>query len=97
MSDILVLQVVFMVCATGTLLGSLRVVRRYLELRHERSLQSTSAADAERLARIESMVEVTAVEVERIAEANRFIAKLLADRTGPATQLGKPERVITPH
>jgi hypothetical protein len=97
MSDILVLQVVFMVCATGTLLGSLRVVRRYLELRHERSLQSTSSADAERLARIESMVEVTAVEVERIAEANRFIAKLLADRTGPATQLGKPERVITPH
>lgn len=97
MSDILVLQVVFMVCATGVIASSLRFIRRYLELRHERSLHAASSADAERLARIESMVEVTAVEVERIAEANRFIAKLLADRSGPATQLGKPERVITPH
>ena len=97
MSDILVLQVVFMVCATGAFVASLRLVRRFLELRHERSLHTAPQTDAERLARIESMVEVTAVEVERIAEANRFIAKLLADRTGPATQLVKPERVITPH
>ena len=97
MSDILVLQVVFMVCATGAFAASLRFIRRYLELRHERSLHTPAEADAERLARIESMVEVTAVEVERIAEANRFIAKLLADRTAPAAQLGKPERVITPH
>jgi hypothetical protein len=42
-------------------------------------------------------VEATAVEVERIAEANRFVAKLLVDRAGPLPAMSKPERVITPH
>jgi hypothetical protein len=42
-------------------------------------------------------VDTTALEVERIAEANRFMAKLLADRATPGAPLPKPERVITPH
>ena len=41
--------------------------------------------------------QATAVEVERIAEANRFVAKLLVDRPGPLPAMNKPERVITPH
>jgi hypothetical protein len=50
------------------------------------------------LHRIEIAVEATAVEVERISEANRFMAKLLADRTVPGGALPRqPERVITPH
>jgi hypothetical protein len=33
----------------------------------------------------------------RLAEANRFIAKLLAEREGTAKLASRPERVITPH
>ncbi|HEX5831319.1 MAG TPA: hypothetical protein VFY16_10090 [Gemmatimonadaceae bacterium] len=36
----------------------------------------------ERLARLETSIDTMAVEVERIAEAQRFTAKLLAERAG---------------
>ena len=98
MSEILILQITVVVWGTIGLIASLRFVRRILEMRHERSLQAPPPGMAERLERIEMMVETTAVEVERIAEANRFVAKLLADRQGGGIPLPKtPERVITPH
>ncbi len=54
---------------------------------------------ADRLERIEQIVETTAIEVERISEAQRFTAKVLAERAAPA---GLPPshahgRVVTPH
>jgi hypothetical protein len=44
--------------------------------------RSTTPADAvdQRLKRIEAAVDVIAVEVERIAEAQRFAARLAAER-----------------
>ena len=53
----------------------------------------------ERLERIEQIVETTAVEVERVAEAQRFTTRVLTDR---ATASGLPAthahgRVNTPH
>lgn len=81
---------------------TLKFLRRVIELRHESSRQTRPeafASLAERLDRIENAVETTALEVERIAEANRFMAKLLAERT-PASPVPPParsERVITPH
>ncbi|HET7630776.1 MAG TPA: hypothetical protein VFK16_00535 [Gemmatimonadaceae bacterium] len=53
----------------------------------------------ERLSRIEQIVETTAVEVERVSEAQRFTAKVLAERSAPG---GLPAshahgRVNTPH
>jgi hypothetical protein len=35
--------------------------------------------------------------VERISEANRFMAKLLAERAGTTSLPKSAERVITPH
>ena len=60
------------------------------------------APDAEaRFDRLQQAVEAMAVEVERISEAQRFAAKLLAERTSPAAGAAErpraPERVITPH
>lgn len=52
-------------------------------------------ADA-RFDRLEQAVEAVAVEVERISEAQRFTAKLLAERSAVAPPRA-PERVITPH
>ena len=34
-----------------------------------------------RLERIEQIVDTTSIEVERLAESNRFVAKLLAERS----------------
>ena len=98
MTDIVLLQVVVLVCGTTALVSSLRFLRRYLELRHERALRAEPGHVAEKLERIEQAVEATALEVERMAEANRFLAKLLADRVASSAPLSRtPERVITPH
>jgi HD superfamily phosphodiesterase len=95
--DFLAFQAVTIVCATAAFVASLRFLRQYLELRHARRIAAPPAQD-DRLDRIEMIVEATAVEVERISEANRFMAKLLAERAGatPAPS-SRPERVITPH
>jgi len=97
MSDILALQLIFMVCATVAFGSSLRFLLRYLELRQQRRLPNIVDSLAERLEHIEQTVDATAIEVERISEANRFMSKLLAERNGPLTPASRPERVITPH
>ncbi len=61
------------------------------------------SADAQRIARLESALEALAVEMERVAEGQRYTARLLDERLppsmGPGRQLGDGEsgRVITPH
>lgn len=55
------------------------------------SLTGASIAGIEaRLVRIEQIVESTAVEVERIAEAQRFTSKLLAEQQPPRSLHGRP-------
>jgi hypothetical protein len=97
MSEILAFQAVLFICGTTAFVASLRFLRRFLELRHERSMHTSQDTLAERIERIEAMVESTALEVERIGEANRFVAKLLAERAGTPSPSSKPGRVITPH
>jgi hypothetical protein len=48
-----------------------------------------------RIENIEQIVAATAIEVERVAEAQRFVAKHLALQDNPVRRM--PERVITPH
>ena len=45
-----------------------------------RTSPSLSAADPERLDRLEQAVDAIAIEVERISEAQRFAVTLLSDR-----------------
>jgi hypothetical protein len=98
MPEILAFQAVLFVCGTVGFVASLRFLYRYLELRQERRALAPPAGLQERLDRIEMIVESTAIEVERISEANRFMAKLLSERTGlEAPAPSRPERVITPH
>jgi hypothetical protein len=106
MSEILLFQAVVFVCGTTAFVATLRFLRRYLELRHERTVASATGdatADVlagldERLARIEQTAEATALEVERLAEAHRYLARLAADRGGaPGVPVPRVERVITPH
>ena len=54
--------------------------------RHDRRIGGAEAALAlpdERLERIEQAVDAIAIEVERIAEGQRFLTKLQADRSEP--------------
>jgi len=95
--DFLAFQAITIVCATAAFVASLRFVRQYLESRNDRRIAAPPPAQTDRLERIEMIVEATAIEVERISEANRFLAKLLAERTGSPTPPIRPERVITPH
>jgi len=97
MSEAMFFQALTLVCATVAFLGSLQFLRRYLELKHERRVPVAFDGLQAHLERIEGVVEATAIEVERIAEANRFMAKLLAERAGTAALPSRPERVITPH
>ena len=53
----------------------------------------------ERLERMEHIIEVMAVEVERIGEGQRFLTKIMAEKQlgSGADRPRTPERVITPH
>ena len=67
----------------------------------ETAPSSPTAVEAEvaaRLSRIEQIVELTSVEVERVAEAQRFVARQLVEGCAAAIPAGRaPERVVTPH
>jgi hypothetical protein len=94
------------IVAVVGLASSLTFLRRVLEMRHERLMRRPSPSQSlealsQRLDRIENAVDATSLEVERIAEASRFMSKLLAERGAAAPlspPIGKvPEKVITPH
>ncbi len=60
--------------------------------------QPQLAPEAEaRLEQIQQSVDAIALEVERISEAQRFAAKLLAERAADRDRPRQPERVVTPH
>lgn len=66
----------------------------------ERAIRAEARAlprpgDGMQLHRIEQAVEAMAIEVERLAEAERFQARLLAERVRPG--LAEPPRHVTPH
>jgi hypothetical protein len=63
-------------------LAAYLVVRRFLPGTQSRSAETILANDvSERLLRIESRLDDLADENRRLAEANRFMTTLLADRT----------------
>jgi hypothetical protein len=97
MSEPVFLDALLIVMGTVAFIASLSFLRRLFESRSARRPPVEIGALEARLERIESVVEATAVEVERISEANRFMATLLSDRAGTASPSSSTERVITPH
>jgi hypothetical protein len=76
---------IFMIIALSLGLPIVRSVTKRIE-RGESFRQDPETA--ERLDRIEQAVDAMAVEVERIAEGQRFVTKVLADRSGPVVAEG---------
>jgi hypothetical protein len=97
MSEATFLTALSIVFGTFALLGSFRFLSRWLEIRQKGRSSLQLEGLQERLDKIEATVETTALEVERMSEANRFIAKLLSERGENASLPARPERVITPH
>ena len=64
------------------------------------TLANNHALDFGRQALLDTFDQLAAVELERIGEADRYIAKLLVERVPaavPAPRSERAERVITPH
>lgn len=84
----------FLLAATLTFL-TLWVRARERVLRQSKPLTD---APNDRIEHLVNAVETMAVEVERISEAQRFTAQVMAKRLGePVEPRRGPERVITPH
>ena len=80
-------------------LGSLTKIILSIVNRRRTLPDGTNAAltdIAQRLGRLEQAVDATAVEVERISEAQRFTTKLLVEKGKAGQELPK-SRVVTPH
>jgi hypothetical protein len=86
--------------AVGFAVAWRRAVRR---ARHDEARLPASTLDTARIAGLEQAVEGMALDVERIAEGQRFTARLLAEvhervaRPQLPDQPAAPARVITPH
>ena len=78
-------------CLTKIILSVLN--RRRPELKTGSTLDEMS----QRLARIEQAVDATAVEVERISEAQRFTTKLLVEKGHQPAVEASRAKVVTPH
>lgn len=51
----------------------------------------------DRLERIEQIVEASGLEIERLAESQRFTARLLAERGAGQSVERSASRIVTPH
>jgi hypothetical protein len=96
-----VAQAIMAVSFFGTVAITVKSIANVWMKRIEARRQGAPVGAIEqRLARIEEAVDVIAVEVERIAEAQRFAARLAAEREPdrlPPPGRAPEGRVITPH
>lgn len=97
LSDLLVFAGLMTIlgCTTGIIVTYFKHASRRLPSR-----EMTSRLDeiVERLSRLETSVDATALEVERISEGQRFTTKLLADRNGAVAFADRPRGgSTTPH
>ncbi|HEY5220033.1 MAG TPA: hypothetical protein VIJ16_09495, partial [Gemmatimonadaceae bacterium] len=84
-----VLMMTTIICGTIVILG---IARSFLNKRTSaaKKLEGGPVGDfTDRLGRMEQAIDSIAVEVERVSEAQRFVAKLLVDRR-PATPIEPP-------
>ena len=69
--------------------GLVRAIRHLT--RPKTGVLQGAGIDEARFARLEQAIDTIAIEVERVAEAQRFSAKLLSDRASE-TMTGRPTR-----
>jgi flagellar biosynthesis/type III secretory pathway M-ring protein FliF/YscJ len=75
---------------TVTTIG--RIIVKVIDARAKRNQPALPSELEGRIARIEQIVEATAIEVERVSEGQRFTVKVLSERQGALLpeKTGKP-------
>ncbi|MGH7694023.1 MAG: hypothetical protein ACRENH_03535 [Gemmatimonadaceae bacterium] len=69
---------------TAVSISAMGFVLRYLAQRRISRLEGSSRDEvAQRLERLEQGMDAIATEIEKLGETNRFVTKLLANRTDP--------------
>jgi len=97
MGDKILVEILFFAGFVSTLGCITAVILTVIKSRRP-AIKSGSLDDmAQRLARIEQAVDATAVEVERISEAQRFTTKLLVEKGHQNPAESSRAKVITPH
>jgi len=98
-----ILELIFTFAGMMTLLGcATGVIITFIKRRSKQSLPPVEIMArldqiSERLGRLENAIDSTAVEVERISEAQRFTARVLAERSVAPSLSEKPRGSTTPH
>jgi len=96
MHDDTFLATLLFLFSSMALFATYRLIVRWFDRKRVSQNPDLHALD-ERLTRIEQIVEATAIEVERVAEGQRFTTKVLVERAGELPQPRSPGRAITPH
>ena len=81
----LIATCVISIIALGTILPLARAFARRLSQPKAPAAQLRAGEDSDRLDRMERAIEAIAVEVERVAESQRFLTRLLASGEGERT------------
>jgi hypothetical protein len=68
-------------CGSAVLITGMGLISRHFSVRRMSPPTPVNDDLTRRLERIEQAVETTAIEVERMAEASRFLTKLLAQKS----------------
>jgi hypothetical protein len=98
-----ILELIFQFAAMMVVVGcGTGIIITYLKRRSKQPLPTTELTArldeiVDRLARLENAVDSTAVEVERISEAQRFTARVLAERSATPGLSEKLRGSTTPH
>ncbi len=80
----LVFPIIGIICASAVLITAMQLIARFISARRLSSNAMPIEEILQRLDRIEQIVDSTSVEVERLAESNRFAVTRLAEKTGTA-------------
>lgn len=75
------------VLALGTILPLTKAIAKRIATPKNRVL-AAAPADAERMERMERAIEAISIEVERVAESQRFLTRLLSEGEKPAALPG---------
>ena len=76
-----IIPLAVIMCGSAVIISVVATVSRAVTMRQRAAATLPNDEVLRRLERIEQTVEVTAIEIERLAESNRFLTKLLADRS----------------
>lgn len=98
MTESMLTDVLTFLFGMGCLYAFTRLMTAFFSRKRPLPPAGDTAALEGRLARIEQIVEATAIEVERVTESQRFLLNVFSQRPAEAPPLPRPgARVTTPH